>query len=258
MLTPCYVGIDVAFARGKYLPIAISVWEGGRLLPLPLRDLDIAPPRGRGNAATIRDAEVEQFALEARDYLVQVCGRRALVPAAIAIDAPSSPRPDHLPRRAAEAALDRASISCFTTPSFSEWKSIRERVEAHLVGGGAESRLPHANQLWMLPGFALFRRLAALAPLLEVFPQAIARAIGTGNLHKSRKGAVEEQLLAAARYTGWPSGADQVGSLRRIAWAPRHDCLDAYLASWLAALEEPMRIPYGQPPDDVIWVPRIG
>lgn len=252
----CFVGIDVAFAKRKCLPIVVSVWEDGRLVPLRLRDLGVAPPRGRGNAAAVRPDEVEQFADEARSYLVEVFSRCSLRPKAIAIDAPRLPRPDHVMRRAAEVAMDRASISCFTTPSTSDWLGIFEKVKAHLADGGAPSRLPHANQLWMLPGFELFRRLADLAPVLEVFPQAIARAIGAGAVHKSREGAVEAQLAAAARYTGWPASKDETRSLRRIAWAPRHDCLDAYLASWVAALDEGDRVAHGEPPDDVIWVPR--
>lgn len=252
----CFVGIDVAFAKRKRLPIAICTWEDGRLVPLPLRRLHITPPRGRGNVAAIDPTAVAEFADETYAYVVEICNYFALRVAAIAIDAPSSARSDGVPRRAAEVAMDKAGISCFATPSYAEWGGIRARVEAHLAAGGVESRLPHANQLWMLPGFALFKRLRTLAPVLEVFPQAIARALGSGSLHKSKAGAVKEQLLAAARHTGWPRTEEEEKSLSSIAWAPRHDCLDAYLAAWLAALEEQKRVPYGNAPDDVIWVPQ--
>ena len=33
--------------------------------------------------------------------------------------------------------------------------------------------------------------------------------------------------------------------------------LDAYLSAWVASLDQPERMPYGDPPGDVIWVPRV-
>lgn len=65
------------------------------------------------------------------------------------------------------------------------------------------------------------------------------------------------QLAAAARHTGWPNGSADDPTFADIAWAPGHDRLDAYLSAWVAALDEPDRIAYGTPPDDVIWVPRV-
>lgn len=44
--------------------------------------------------------------------------------------------------------------------------------------------------------------------------------------------------------------------LSPIAFGPQHDALDAYLSAWVAALDEKQRIALGDPPDDVIWVPR--
>ena len=69
-------------------------------------------------------------------------------------------------------------ISCIATPSRSDFKKIREKVAVHLRRGGRVARLPHSNQLWMLVGFALFQELSKLAECIEVFPQAIVRAIG--------------------------------------------------------------------------------
>jgi hypothetical protein len=108
----------------------------------------------------------------------------------------------------------------------------------------------------MLPGFVLFKKLSSLAPVLEVFPQAIARALGAGAVHKSKAGGIETQLRAVARHTGWPRDEEEAQTLRDIAWAPLHDCLDAYLSSWVAALEEPDRVALGEHPYDVIWVPK--
>lgn len=249
-----FIGIDVAFAKGKRLPVSVCRWEGRRLVPFLLRDLELEPPRGSGNAATMHPELIASFADDTVRYLESVCGRLNVEAVRIGLDAPRAPRSNQSARRAAEAALDRAGIHCFTTPSLAEFAKIRERVAEHLAGGGAESRIPHANQLWMLVGFELFRRLECLAPCIEVFPQATARAIGAGQIHKFKAGGVAAQAAAVAQHTGWPSRIDELGS---IAWAPLHDCLDAYLSAWVAALDEGDRAFHGQAPHDAIWVPRL-
>ena len=102
----------------------------------------------------------------------------------IGIDAPSRARSNEIKRRRAEVALDSRRISCFTTPSTEDFVRIREKAVAHLATGGAESRLPHANQLWMLVGFALFERLGREWECLEVFPQATVCALRANAIHK--------------------------------------------------------------------------
>lgn len=256
-MRPGYVGIDLAIAKNKHLPVVVCTWEQGHLIPQPLRRLNLTPPQGRGNAATLDGASVRRFAREAATYVAGVCERLELNPTRIAIDAPSAPRSPDVARRAAEMALDKAGISCFATPSAREFDAIRAKVAQHLSSGGAEDRIPHANQLWMLVGFALFDELARLAPCVEVFPQATARAMGSGQVHKSQQGAVEAQLSAAARCTGWPLHRVGECRLEDTAWGPSHDQLDAYLSAWVASLEEADRMAYGHPPDDAIWVPRV-
>jgi hypothetical protein len=252
-----YVGIDVAFAKGKQLPISICTWQDGRLLPQPLRLLAPRPPRGAGNAAALDEWRVQAFARDAVQYVRVVCGELGLRPRRIGIDAPSSPRAEGIARRVAETALDRERISCFATPSATQFLEIRARARAHLDACGPDSRMPHANQLWMIVGFALFRAFGEVGTCLEVFPQATVRALGTGGVHKLRKRGVEAGLAAAAPHTGWPSGAPDEPLFADIAHAPAHDRLDAYLSAWVAALEEPDREGLGIPPDDVIRVPRI-
>lgn len=256
-MQPCFIGVDLAFAKNKYLPVVICTWEQERLIPKPLRSLDLKPPRGKGNAATLNDEAIDQFAKETKLYIENVCEQLNVQPFRIGIDAPSSPRNSSLNRRLSEKALDHTGISCFATPSSDEFAIIRNKVKKHLASGGEESRIPHANQLWMLVGFAIFKELSQLAPCLEVFPQATARAMGAAQIHKSRPGAVEAQLRAAAEFTGWlPEQADDY-DLSDIAWGNRHDQLDAYLSAWVASLEEKSRVAYGEPPDDAIWVPKI-
>ena len=251
-----YIGIDLAIAKNKHLPVAVCTWEQGRLIPRPLRRLSFTPPRGMGNASTLDSGSVHRFARETATYVAAVCDRLALTPTRIGIDAPSAPRNPRLARRAAEAALDQAGISCFATPSAHEFDVIRAKVSQHLSAGGAENRIPHANQLWMLVGFAVFDELARVASCVEVFPQATARAMGSGQVHKSHPGAVDTQLSAAALCTGWPLQRLGEPGLEEIAWGPSHDQLDAYLSAWVASLEESDRVAYGRPPDDAIWVPK--
>jgi Protein of unknown function (DUF429) len=256
-MRPGYVGIDLAIAKNKHLPVVVCTWEQGHLIPQPLRRLSLTPPQGRGNAATLDRGAVQGFAREATTYVAGVCDRLGLRPTRIGIDAPSAPRSSNVARRAAETALDQAGISCFATPSANEFDVIRAKVAQHLAAGGAEDRIPHANQFWMLVGFAVFDELSCLAPCLEVFPQATARAVGSGQVHKLHPGAVEAQLSVAARCTGWPLGRTGECGLRDIAWGASHDQLDAYLSAWVASLEEPDRVAYGRPPGDAIWVPRV-
>lgn len=257
MAADVFVGIDVAVSGKKRLPIVFCSWQGGRLVPYDLRRIDLKPPRGPGNAACLNAEALERFADEAAAYVDDVCARLGVRTVRIAIDAPSSPCGDMLPRRAAEKAMDAEGISCFATPDASRWTEIRQKVAQHLGAGGAASRMPHANQLWMLAGFELFRRLDRIAPCIEVYPQAIAWALGASGVHKNREGGVRAQLRAAARHTHWPQDPSDASALKAIAWAPLHDCLDAYLAAWVAALDETGRRALGEAPADVIWVPQL-
>jgi hypothetical protein len=135
-----------------------------------LRGLNVTPPRGAGNVAVLDPFWRQTFAIETRRYLEQVCSRLGIVPARIAIDAPSSPCATAAQRRAAEVALDQAGISCFATPSAADFELIHEKVRRHLAAGGAEDRIPHSNQLWMLAGFAIFSELAEFCRMPRSIP----------------------------------------------------------------------------------------
>lgn len=262
-LDEAYAGIDVAFAKRKRLPVVVCVRRGGVLDPLPLRTALVRPPAGEGNARILQGSTADAFAEQTVQYLRAIESGYRIRIRRIAIDAPSAPRRAGSPRRLAEAALDRRRISCITTPTEAEFASIRERGLAHLAQGGPEANLPGANQLWMLIGFALFRALGAQWECLEVFPQAIASVLGVAGVHKSRAHGLEAQLRSAARHTGWPrelqadEGAPAAKRLASIGFGSNHDRLDAYLSAWIASLDEAAREPFGEPPDDVIWVPRV-
>lgn len=179
-----FLGIDVAFAQKKRLPIVIAQWQSGRLVPIPLQKLPFQPPRGLGNAATLDEAAVKRFANQAVDYVEAVCHHLNATPVRIALDAPSMPTPHGETRRKAERALDAAGISCFATPSPEAFERIKSKVRVHLDAGGPVNRLPHANQLWMLVGFELYQAFSRVAPCLEVFPQATVKLLGAAGIYK--------------------------------------------------------------------------
>lgn len=258
MTAPAYAGIDVAIARSKRLPLCVGVVDRGRLVPLPLRRRKgLAPPRGGGNAWVLDADAVRVFAEETAEYLEAVCAAEGLAIARIGIDAPRDFCPPSLPLRPCEAALFRAGISCFVTPSRARFEGIVAQARAHLRSGGSPARLPHANRLWMLAGFELFRALEPLAECREVYPQAAVRALGVGAIHKSRRGGLEAQLEAVARATGWPPPGAGLDVLADLAYGSAHDRLDAYLSAWVASLAVPALTAYGTPPDDRIWAPSL-
>jgi hypothetical protein len=252
-----YAGIDIAFAKKKLLPVSVCVWRNGILEPLPLRSTTAPlPPQGSGNAKILDDTTVKEFAESAARYFREVELAFGVTIRRIAIDAPSYPKTNGTGRREAEKGLDRKKISCITTPDSNQFIEIRTKAQAHLANGGEESRLPHANQLWMLVGFELFRRLRQDWECLEVFPQAIAATLGANGIHKTKGDGLLMQLSAAARSTGWPKTPVKQ-YLDRIGYGKCHDNLDAYLSAWVASLEPEDREPIGNPPNDVIWVPRV-
>jgi hypothetical protein len=253
-----FVGIDVAIAKGKRLPIVICTKRQGRLLPLPLGiDPYVLPPAGIGNAGVLDEARVSQFAQETVAYLKAVASREQLAIRRIAIDAPSAPAVADTGRRQCEQALYAAGISCFSTPTANQFAGITAKARGHLAAGGLPARLPYANKLWMLAGFELFSQLAQLAECREVYPQAIVVALAASRSHKSTPGAALAQLMAASRYTGWPHQETALRELRVIGRGNDHDRVDAYLSAWVASLEERELEAFGVPPDDAIWIPRL-
>jgi hypothetical protein len=256
-MTDAFAGIDVAFARGKPLPISVCLRRGRTLEPLWLRHRSAPqPPRGGGNPRALEPLVVEAFAEATVEYLRGIERHFDVRISRVAIDAPSDPKLNGARRRLAEIALDERRISCITTPDEEQFVSIRSKAAMHLNQGGAVARLPHANQLWMLVGFALFRRLRQDWECLEVFPQATVALLGVAGIHKSKRDGLSGQLVATARQTGWPDPPDPA-ALRETGFGSLHDQLDAYLAAWVASLESEERQALGVPPTDVIWVPRL-
>lgn len=253
-----FIGIDVACAKGKYLPLVICSKEGGRLLPLPLANCQIKPPRGLGNALTLHDKRNEAFASDVANYIKAVCDAFHLNPVRIGIDSPLRPRDNHLKRRAAEQALDKAGISCYTTPSADDFLGIKAKGIAHLQTDKPIQNLPHAHQIFMLLGFALNERLSNIAQCIEVYPHATVKQLGVADIHKSKGNQAELQLSAMSQYTDWPKTEDDWSQTGNICLGPMHDKVDAYSAAWVASLSEQNRICFGDAgTGDAIWIPNV-
>ncbi len=251
-----YVGIDVACAKRKPLPIVICTRGADGLRLLPLKESAHQPPQGEGNAQAIQPAFLQRFAEKTAAYLRAIEGAFDVTISRIALDTPSAPKPAGYDERECERALRMIGVSYISTPSGDEFEAIRRKVERHLAAGGSEARIPHANQLRMLVGFALFGRLRDTWDCIEVFPQATAHIIGAARIHKSKPGGVQCQLDAAARYTR-SSGKMMVSELSAACFGEPHDRSDAYLSAWIASLEEHEREPLGPAGPDAIWIPKL-
>ncbi len=250
-----FAGIDVAVARAKRLPVCVCVRDAGRLLPLPLRGAAVRPPRGIGNAAVALDvAATLAFAAAAAAYLRALETAFGVTIRRVAVDAPRGPAPSG-GRRVSEVGLTARGIPFYPTPDEAAWTRMRKEVRRHLAAGVSAARLPHANRLWMLAGFALFARLQREWECLETFPHAVGLVLGAAGQRKLTRGGLDDRLAAVALRTGWP-GPPVAAALDDVAFGARHDKLDAYLCAWVASLDGNGREGVGGPADDTIWLPR--
>jgi predicted nuclease with RNAse H fold len=255
-LASVYVGIDVACAAGKPLPICV-VSAGYPLMPLTIpKHLARLIPRGVGNkeiAAAAPFQEAARGVLSTINCIVVEMGWQV---ERIAVDAPAAPPATG--SRASENELGRRGLSSFRTPATSAWAGIRQQCANHLGLGGSMATLPHANKIWMLFGFELFACLKSglKAEVIEVYPFAIVRELLPACEHKSTQKGYRDQLDAVAARTGWePQNLE--ARLKATVPGSRHDRLDAFMAAWVASLPPEGRRAFGdaQRPDDAIWVP---
>ena len=171
------------------------------------------------------DEAVAEFAESTVRYLREVERAFGVTIRRIAIDAPSEPKPDGAYRRKNELGLAERGIRYIPTPDARPVQGHSRQGAGAFGAGGGEFGLPHANQLWMLAGFALFQRLRREWECLETFPQAIAVTLGAAKIHKSRTEGLLCQLTAAARL---PDGR------KRYAYpASRTSDLEARMTGWM-------------------------
>lgn len=254
--SPVYIGIDVACAVGKKLPICV-VSAGYPLMPLAVpRHLAGLIPRGAGNKEVAAAKPFQKAAQGVVSTINRIVDEAGWKVERIAVDAPAAPPAAGC--RLSENELARLGLSSFTTPSLSTWSGIREKGANHLRIGGTPSTLPYANKIWMLYGFELFAALRSelMVEVIEVYPFAIIRALLPVCAHKSTEQGYRDQLVAIAARTGWEPQALEA-KLKITVSGSRHDRLDAFMAAWVASLPSERRRAFGdaQRPDDSIWVP---
>lgn len=252
-----FMGIDVAFAKNKVLPVSVCTGSDGKPLNvLPLKLSFEKPPAGRGNVAAMDDGVRRQFANDVLGWVRKLERDKCLNIRCIAIDAPSDYCRDSSGRRSAEQALAASGISCFATPTEDNFKKKVQESRKFLAAGGQVVRLPNANQLWMLVGFDLFRILGQHYECIETYPQAIVHELKCAGLHKSTEKGLQNQIDEAAKLLG-VSPTEMRAKLLSMGFGSTHDRLDAFLSCWVASVGDSNRKAFGRPPADVIWVPKV-
>lgn len=253
-----FVGIDVACAKKKRLPVCFVENTGNRPVPLQLNRtmLDFFP-RGEGNTEVLKerpfDVKAERVALTLRE-IGKLKGWKI---ARVAIDAPAEPPESG--ERAPERAMAEQGISYFQTPARSKWNAIVGSSRAHLNAGGALQRLPNANRIWMLYGFALFKALSKEFEVLEAYPHATVHSVVGPCPHKSTEEGYSMQLAGIAKATGWlPPNLERALGIEHRNHRSKHDMLDAYMAAWVASLPTSDRQCFGDKNclRNSIWIPR--
>ena len=253
-----FVGIDVAIAKRKRLPISVCELQDDTLEPLPLRLGFNKPPAGMGNKAALEAATRATFATAVSGWLKSLQKEKQLSVRCVAIDAPSAYCQSGLVRRLSELALDRAGISCFATPTMKQFDEKVRAARSHIQNGGKEAEMPNANQIWMLVGFALFDRLTADGfECIETYPQAIVHELQCSAKHKSTKEGYAGQLQNAAMAASFSSTDSLQTALDRMGYGKQDDKLDAFLSAWVASLPSSKQKVYGSKPNDAIVVPNM-
>ena len=254
--TSVFIGIDVACAVGKRLPLYV-VAAGCPLSPLGIpREYAGRIPRGVGNQEIIAPRPFEKSAHDVAKAIKFIGDQLGWKIERIAVDAPAAP-PAH-GSRSSEKELQCMRLSSFKTPAVGDWPGILSRCEEHLSRGRPLVKLPHANKIWMLFGFKLFESLRSelRADVIEVYPYAIVRALLEKCEHKTTEKGYRDQLAAVAHRTGWEPQALET-KLKETVAGSRHDRLDAFMAAWVASLPPNERRAYGDATraDDAIWAP---
>jgi predicted nuclease with RNAse H fold len=201
---PVFVGINVACAKRKRLPICFTTFNGNRLEPLEVPpELTARLPVGRGNDQITQDNPFKTEAEIVADVLDDIAVKLAWRIVRVAIDAPAF-KPMTGSRRS-KLSLRRCGLSSFLTPDTDGWNRIRQMCQEHLQAGKPLNRVPHANKIWMLFGFEIFKALRAkgTSDVIEVYPYATVRALLDECPHKATPGGYRRQLDAVATATGW-------------------------------------------------------
>ena len=238
------VGIDLAVRKGKRLPVVVVVRENNGNRILPLRNAQVKPPKGPGNAALIEDAQAAAtFARETVEYvrwIEQEYGVKVLI---VVIDSPLSPA-DEDKIRDAERCLDKLGLSYFRTPSLTSFEMIRKKRHAPGNQSGA-------NQIWMLAGFQLFTQISAAGiKCVETYPFAVCSMWGIEHLNKESPLGKTERMNAIARCIG----VSPAETLQSCCFGAGQDKVDAMICACVGNLESIQRTDIGTS-EHPFWLP---
>ena len=253
-----YVGIDVACSKSKRLPICFvrkNEPHGLEVLEIP-PDLRNQIPRGSGNIAISEKEPFVSLAREAASTIAAIALRQGWKIQRVSIDAPAGP--SKADSRGSEKALLARGVSSFLTPTIVKWEEIKRVCKTHLLEGGAISRIPYANKIWMLYGFELFKALGENdIETIETYPQAVIAGLDARCPHKSTPEGYRRQLSLVSQQTGWADFQLLERQLKLHATGGKTDRLDAYISAWVASLEADKRFAFGDQSNahDSIWVP---
>ena len=107
-----YVGIDVACAKGKRVPLCFVNYQGNQLVPQPITaELRRRIPKGLGNVEIKSEHPFRLSADALASALVEIAAERDWNIRCVAIDAPAAPPEQGT--RSCERELSKAGISCF-------------------------------------------------------------------------------------------------------------------------------------------------
>jgi hypothetical protein len=118
-------------------------------------------PLGRGNREILEEHPFRAAAAVVAETLKEAAKNRGWKIVRVAIDAPAAPPSSG--ERSAERDLRNRGLSSFQTPHEAAWRNIVQSCQTHNLDGGELSRMPHANKIWMLYGFELFKALRAMS-----------------------------------------------------------------------------------------------
>jgi len=256
--TPIFIGIDVACAKGKRLPICCVTKKGRRIEPIDLPD-DVkgAIPRGPGNIEIQQPQPFRSLAAEVAGALYKLAADGTYSIERIAIDAPAK-GPTHSERHSERQLFDRRQ-SCFKTPIQKRWdEEIVPRCHKHLDEGGSLARIPFANMIWMRYGFELFAAIRLKNfKVIETYPNSIVKVIAPNAERKTKAEGYRQQRDAISDRTG-SSAKGLEDALKRTVSGSKDDRLDAFMCAWVASLSCDELCAYGDKNnhDDCIWVPK--
>ena len=241
------VGIDLAVQKDKRLPVCALVCDDAEFLEL--RNAQVMPPTGPGNAALIEDPKAAmRFAHATVQYLREIEAEFDIGILRVVIDAPWAPAAnDEI--RPAEQKLKKLRLSYYQTPSLTDFEMIRKkRLEPASQAG--------ANQIWMLAGFQLFTQISAAGiECVETYPFAVWWALESEIHSKKSQRGMDERMRAINYFMQNSNVHITQPDLRSFCYGAMHDKIDAVMCAMIGTMDAGKRIDIGTK-QHPFWLPQ--